>query len=76
MGDFYITKGELWIDTIEAAEGFRYRLESMERGRDKLSPGERRAIATMKRKLNTFIEYGKAVRKIMKEQRVQKYGKM
>ena len=61
MSEYYITKGELWLDAIDTAETLlKTRLVNLERGKDKLTPGERKAVAAMKRKLVSFIKYGEA----------------
>lgn len=57
MSAFYISKEQLWCETATTAETLKYRLESLERCEDKLTPGERRAVAVMKRKLVNFMKY-------------------
>ncbi len=61
MSEFYVTKEQLWIEAIDTAETLlKTRLVNLERGKDKLTPGERKAVAAMKRKLVSFIRYGEA----------------
>ena len=61
MSEFYITKGPLWVEAIETAEALlKTRLVNLERSKDKLTPGERKAVTAMKRKLASFIRYGEA----------------
>lgn len=65
MSEFYITKHELWIDAVDTAESLKYKLGNLERSHDKLTPGERKAIAAMKRKIAGFISYGLAAQQLL-----------
>ena len=59
MNEFYISKSQLWCEAIETAEVLlKTRLVNLERGKEKLTPGERKAVTAMKRKLTSFIKYG------------------
>ena len=61
MSEFYITKDQLWLEAIDTAETLlKTRLVNLERGRDKLTPGERKAVTAMKRKLVSFLRYAEA----------------
>ena len=61
MSEFYITKGQLWVEAIDTAEALlKTRLVNLERCKEKLTPGERKAVTAMKRKLVSFIRYGEA----------------
>ena len=61
MNEFYISKSQLWCEAIETAEVLlKTRLVNLERGKEKLTPGERKAVTAMKRNLTSFIKYGEA----------------
>ena len=60
MSAFYIAKEQLWVEAAGTGESLKYRLENLERCEDKLTPGERRAVAVMKRKLVNFMKYAEA----------------
>ena len=61
MNEFYISKSQLWCEAIETAEVLlKTRLVNLERGKEKLTPGECKAVTAMKLKLTSFIKYGEA----------------
>ena len=61
MNEFYISKSQLWCEAIDTAEVLlKTRLVNLERGKEKLTPGERKAVTSMKRTLTSFIKYGEA----------------
>ena len=62
MSEFFIGKGTLWQEAVETAETLKFRIGNLERCKDPLTPGEKKAVSAMKRKLNSFIVYGKAAR--------------
>ena len=69
MSAFYISKEQLWCEAADTAETLKYRLESLERGEDKLKPGERKTVAAMKRKLVNFMMYGQCRRQRLQDER-------
>ena len=60
MSALYIAKEQLWCEAAGTCETLKYRLENLERCKDKLTPGERRAVGVMKRKLVNFMMYAEA----------------
>ena len=60
MSGFYICKEELWLETAQTCDTLKSRLECLERSEDKLTSGELRAVAVMKRKLVNFMKYAEA----------------
>ena len=61
MNEFYISRSQLWGEAIETAGVLlKTGLVDLERGKEKLTPGERKAVTAMKRKLTSFIKDGES----------------
>lgn len=58
-----MNKFQLWEDAIASAENLNEKLCNLKASKDKLTPGEKRAIGAMQGKLKSFLAYGSFYKK-------------